>query len=853
MQGQPLAGTDSATDSKLNILDQYQWIPVAAAVVVGIVSPGLPDGQTQQATRFVALLLLIVVGARQLYKHVAAGRAASAPPPQAVAPPRPALREFAPFVEADAPLPGRSVEAGELNTRVTSSSARVWLVIGDASVGKTSFMGAGVLPLLRKNELVQPVLLSLDGADDPRDVLARTLQVGDADVVARLRQMAQRPGGTAASIILILDQFERYAAASRGTQSWLDFLAWVKDCLDAKDLPVSIFFVMRSTGHRATIDDLEQALSNGDEAPERYVVDDMPTGRARALLAELWRHDAVSFESGLVPRIVNDLRRHGRVAVADLHAVAWRLQHDSDVTLDAYLDKGKAQAIVADAYRSQLDAFAEPRIAREVIALLLPGRMQRAPSTTTLDQLVPKLERSGFGTSDQVRPKCDRVLGRLVREAILDRCDDGTYQIARPSLNDYLRRALGNPPGRLEYVRRRADRFLARYGLAALTAVATVIVLGAFGLPVATRVAPYSLGELPQWRQPGGWSLAGFDASGTLLAAQAGSSVLVWNLNNLSAPPTPLALQDSGANTVPATSPNSLEPFEFTFDSHDGQHFLYMVGVDNSPGDPHWQVDQWNLDDPNRTLSVKRGGLRTLDGGACPATTATFKPSIRKLALGYVGSGCAMTNVPDRHGAAPSFIELVDVDAPDALRTPLVDPGDPRCEGLELQGLNFASDDDPLVAVYACIGKDTTTNAERPWRDTLPLTFLPLDFVQGTVRRVLIKEIGGVSRVVVTSPVDSICSCVKTQLWDINDHGRPLATFDADPNALVAVSPNTHVVGPDRNKDASMSLFRMATFIGPLPWPLPDVLVGPPSATSAAYEVGGWTAVALPGPQQSVH
>jgi hypothetical protein len=96
-----------------------------------------------------------------------------------------------------------------------------------------------------------------------------------------------------------------------------------------------------------------------------------------------------------------------------------------------------------------------------------------------------------------------------------------------------------------------------------------------------------------------------------------------------------------------------------------------------------------------------------------------------------------------------------------------------------------------------------------------------------------------------------MCSCVKTQLWDINDHSRPLATFDADPNALVVVSPNTHVVGPDRTKDASMSLFRMATFIGP--WPMPDELISPPSATSAAYDGGGWTAVALPGPQQSVH
>src|SRR5262249_58240896 len=102
--------------------------------------------------------------------------------------------------------------------------------------------------------------------------------------------------------------------------------------------------------------------------------------------------------------------------------------------------------------------------------------------------------------------------------------------------------------------------------------------------------------------------------------------------------------------------------------------------------------------------------------------------------------------------------------------------------------------------------------------------------VQGSVRRVLIKQIGGISRVVVTSPVQSTCTCVQTQLWDINDHSRPLAQFDADPSALVVVSPDARMVGPDRNREASMSLFRMATWIGP--WPMPNVLVGHPGATS---------------------
>jgi hypothetical protein len=359
--------------------------------------------------------------------------------------PFPGLRPFA--FETRAFFRGRDGLVGELERTIASRAVTV--VQGPSGAGKTSLLMAGLAPRALERGLL---LVRLEDYDDPaatlRQVLASqaerlSLELGENQgLAATLRAVTT---GTAGTLVLVLDQFERLFLLSAEAQAAL--IAELATALaEAGPLLRVVLSVREDVYGRLT--EVAAPLPGLFERSIR--VDRLSRAEAALAIREpLLRHGAVAFDEPFVETLLDDLDAlsgppPGEIEPGQLQIVCAALferaralrDQDRSPVISAELYGDGAEAISLGYLEERLRAgLGDDRdVAESVLRSILSSRAD--------DWLAPGDLRVDAADGQSV----EGVLRRLVKLGVLvdRRVTDVEYSVATPAIESILAR-LGGP------------------------------------------------------------------------------------------------------------------------------------------------------------------------------------------------------------------------------------------------------------------------------------------------------------------------------------------------------------------------------------------------------------------------
>lgn len=267
-------------------------------------------------------------------------------------------RGLEPFDSVDARFYfGRKGETEQLIAlmRQESSQSRLWVVVGNSGVGKSSLLHAGVLPRVLRGELRDgrtwwPMLCT--PTEHPITMLAGRLAAPLKDSVERLcERLIEAPSSVAADIaqanrphglgvLLLVDQFEQLFSDCSDEQERVQFVRAINAFGESGwqvVLAVRADFYNRCLSYP----ELTAALTH-----RQVVVPPMTPIQLREIIEAPAREAGLEFESGLVDRLVLDAADDADFAAAGLPLLSyallelWRRRAGSLMTLGGYEKTG---------------------------------------------------------------------------------------------------------------------------------------------------------------------------------------------------------------------------------------------------------------------------------------------------------------------------------------------------------------------------------------------------------------------------------------------------------------------------------------------------------------------------------
>ncbi|QYN31985.1 trypsin-like peptidase domain-containing protein [Pseudonocardia sp. DSM 110487] len=241
-------------------------------------------------------------------------------------------------------------------------------VVGPSGVGKSSLVGAGLVPRLRAEGARIAQLTPIPG------------QPVEPALTAALARLP--PGEGNGRVILVVDQFEELAAAQPDDARGL--LERVGELVAGTE-PISAVLTLRS----ATLDEVLVPELAGLLGAGTVLVPPMQRGQLRdAIVAPAERAPGLSFEAGLVDRILDDAAAEpGHLPLVEsLLTELWSRRDGGHLTVRAYEEAGGVAGVIATHAEAVLAGFTEPddatRLRRLLTSLASPdrdGRFTRTP------------------------------------------------------------------------------------------------------------------------------------------------------------------------------------------------------------------------------------------------------------------------------------------------------------------------------------------------------------------------------------------------------------------------------------------------------------------------------------------
>ncbi|GAA0947968.1 serine protease [Pseudonocardia zijingensis] len=246
-------------------------------------------------------------------------------------------------------------------------------VVGPSGVGKSSLVGAGLVPRLRASGTRIARLTPIPG------------QPVEPALAAALAPDGAREGADGSDVVLVVDQFEELAAGQPAAARAL--LERVGELVtgDAPAAPrVRAVLTLRS----ATLDEVVVPELAGLLGTGTVLVPPMQRGQLRdAVVAPAERAPGLSFEPGLVDRILDDAAAEpgGLPLLESLLTELWSRREGGYLTIRAYEEAGGVAGVIATHAESVLAGFTDPddaaRLRRLLTSLATPdrdGRFTRA-------------------------------------------------------------------------------------------------------------------------------------------------------------------------------------------------------------------------------------------------------------------------------------------------------------------------------------------------------------------------------------------------------------------------------------------------------------------------------------------
>lgn len=263
---------------------------------------------------------------------------------------------------------GREEESEQLLALVRAN--QLMILYGASGSGKSSLVGAGLIPLLKEDHYQ---VWSERILDSPLDVLYRYKDLlpgssGNGSLVSLLERASQDQ-----PLVIILDQFEEFFTRVDALER-AAFIQELRQVLARRDLPVKWVLAFRSEA-LAQLNELKPSIPGIFKA-ELYLP---PLGRKAAEDA-ICRPAALAglqVETELQNAILADLEQEGRVSPPQLQIICHDLyqaalsKQDNTLRLEHYRERGGAQEILGSYLENVLQRL--PLQAKQVLVALVSG------------------------------------------------------------------------------------------------------------------------------------------------------------------------------------------------------------------------------------------------------------------------------------------------------------------------------------------------------------------------------------------------------------------------------------------------------------------------------------------------
>jgi HEAT repeat protein len=400
------------------------------------------------------------------------------------------FRGVRPFTSGDAEVfAGRRPETNALVKLVGREDYRAGVVVGEAGVGKTSLICAGLNPRLERMGIL-PVYV--DGIGNVADTLRKALFQASAsppqaeeDTVDYAVRLAERwPDG----VLLMFDDVDEQLEG----ESADDFADTLKTLLEAGRGKLKVLFCVDTTAFYR-LSELEQRLGASIPPSCRLHLDPLDEERATQAIEEGVLASGVYFKKGMSQTIALDLTRDGPVRPLDLQLAVTAAIERRVLSRRRYARSGGAVVLRARWLRSRI------REAGQSVALValseLADRRQAGAGWCSLSDLA---KASGLDP-DKLKP----TLEILTREHLLgERGDPAAYRLTQQALVPLIRALDGTL---------RARRLRARLTLQ------NRLHAGGLLRPVELLSARHALGTTPEERRLLGRSRQANLGAGVLL------------------------------------------------------------------------------------------------------------------------------------------------------------------------------------------------------------------------------------------------------------------------------------------------------------------------------------------------
>ncbi|ELS02769.1 NACHT domain protein, partial [Xenococcus sp. PCC 7305] len=261
---------------------------------------------------------------------------------------RKAIKGLRAFGEDDAEIFAqlqREKDLRECLESLTSNSFRFGILMGESGVGKSSFLQAGILPQLAREEIsAQGIYIRFSNRDPFETVyqtLVKELKISETanDQQNLLEIFSLAVAATDKSLILIFDQFEQFFVHCKQKSDRKPFINGLKDWyLASNPLPIKILISIRGDLADRLIE-IQKALGYSLSPQEVFRLERFTPEEATKVLQVIALAEELKFDEGFVRQLTAEelaSREDGLISPVDLQVLAWTIEGQDSKELQAF-------------------------------------------------------------------------------------------------------------------------------------------------------------------------------------------------------------------------------------------------------------------------------------------------------------------------------------------------------------------------------------------------------------------------------------------------------------------------------------------------------------------------------------